>query len=95
MLFLSVIGFAFYCAGKAIGEASRAGDRQVEVISRAMIVVLVGTLAADFFGSREYNKQLWLLLALCPVLLEISRAELAALPARAARVARPLTALRA
>jgi hypothetical protein len=37
----------------------------------------VGLLAADFFGSRQYSKQLWLLMSLCPVLLEISRAELA------------------
>jgi O-antigen ligase len=95
VLFLSVIGFSFYCAGKAIRAASQAGDRQLEVLSRAMIVVLVGILAADFFGSREYDKQLWLVLALCPVLLEISRVELAALPARAAAVARPLSALRA
>jgi O-antigen ligase len=77
-LFLSVIAFSLWCAMRAIGFAARAEDRQVEVISRAMVVVLAGLLAADFFGSRQYSKQLWLLLALCPVLLEISRAELAA-----------------
>jgi O-antigen ligase len=77
-LFLSIIAFALWCAIRAIGFAERAGDRQVEVIARAMVVVLAGLLAADFFGSRQYSKQLWLLLALCPVVLEISRAELAA-----------------
>ncbi len=77
-LFLAIIGFSLWCALRAIGLAERAGDRQVEVIARAMVVVLAGLLAADFFGSRQYSKQLWLLLALCPVLLEISRTELAA-----------------
>lgn len=77
-LFLAIIGFSLWCALRAIGFAERAGDRQVEVIARAMIVVLAGLLAADFFGSRQYSKQLWLLLALCPVVLEISRNALAA-----------------
>ena len=77
-LFLAIIGFSLWCAIRAIGFAERAEDRQVEVIARAMVVVLAGLLAADFFGSRQYSKQLWLLLALCPVLLEISRAEFAA-----------------
>jgi O-antigen ligase len=84
-LFLSIIAFSLWCALRAIGLAERAGDRQVEVIARALIVVLAGLLAADFFGSRQYSKQLWLLLALCPVLLEISRTELVArLPGRTA-----------
>ena len=34
--------------------------------------------AAYFFVSRDYGKQLWLLLALCPVMLEIARRELQA-----------------
>ncbi len=77
-LFLAVIAFSLWCAARALGVASRAGDRQLDVLARAMIVVIVGLLAADFFGSRQYSKQLWLLLSLCPALLAISRAELAA-----------------
>jgi O-antigen ligase len=94
-LFLAIVGFALGCAGRAIGVAARAGDRQVEVLARAMIVVLVGLLAADFFGSREYSKQFWLLLALCPVLLEVSRAGLANLGARDAGAPAERLALRA
>jgi O-antigen ligase len=77
-LFLGIIGFSIVCALRAIGVASKAGDRQVEILARAMVVVIAALLAADFFGSRQYSKQLWLLMALCPVLLEISRAEWAA-----------------
>ena len=75
-LFLGVIGFSLWCAARAVRCAAQAGDRQLDILSRAMIVVIVGLLAADFFGSREYSKLLWLLLSLCPVLLAISRAEL-------------------
>jgi O-antigen ligase len=94
-MFLAIIGFAFFCAGKAVRISTARGDRQVETLSRAMVVVLVGVLAADFFGSREYSKQFWLLLSLCPVLLEISRTELETLPERGARIARAIPALRA
>jgi O-antigen ligase len=74
-LFMGVILFSLGCALRAIGFSVKAGDRQVEILSRAIVVVLMALLAADFFGSRQYSKQLWLLMALCPVLLEISRAE--------------------
>jgi hypothetical protein len=75
VLFMGIILFSLGCALRAIGFAVKAGDRQVEILSRAIVVVLMALLAADFFGSRQYSKQLWLLMALCPVLLEISRAE--------------------
>ena len=47
-----------------------------------LFVALVGLLAADFFVSRQYSKQLWLLLALCPVVLELSRRSVARGPDR-------------
>jgi hypothetical protein len=62
------------------------------VLARAMVVVIAGLLAADFFGSRQYSKQLWLVLSLCPVLLQISRAELAARRADGATAGRALPA---
>ena len=83
-LFLAIIAFPLWWAARAVGLAARAGDRELEVLARAMVVVIVGLLAADFFGSRQYSKQLWLLLGLCPVLLQISRAQLASRRAEAA-----------
>jgi O-antigen ligase len=87
-LFLAIIAFPLWWATRAVGFATQAGDRQLDVLARAMVVVIVGLLAADFFGSRQYSKQLWLLLSLCPVLLEISRAELASRRAGAPGVER-------
>ena len=62
---------------RAVRRAVQAGDRQVEILARGLVVVLAGLLVADFFGSREYDKQLWLLLSLCPAVLEISGVALA------------------
>jgi hypothetical protein len=40
-----------------------------------LVVALAALLAAYFFISREYSKQFWLLLSLCPVILNILRTE--------------------
>jgi O-antigen ligase len=77
-LFLTVLGFSLTCAVKAIRAFKRGGDVQMEILSRALLVALVGLLAADFFGSRQFSKQLWLLLSLAPALLAIARAQLEA-----------------
>ena len=66
------------CAFKAHRVAARAGDRELDIIARATVVALVALFAAYFFVSRDYGKQLWLLLAFCPVMLEIARRELQA-----------------
>jgi len=64
------------CAFKAHRIAARAGDRELDIIARATVVALVALLAAYFFVSREYSKQLWVVLAFCRVMLEIARNEL-------------------
>jgi O-antigen ligase len=74
LLFLTIVVFCVRCALHA-ARAFADRDFQMEFISRAVFVALVGMLATDFFGSREYAKELWLLLALAPALLAIARAE--------------------
>jgi O-antigen ligase len=76
-LFASVILFSLVCGVRGARQAERVGDGQLEILARALVVALVGLLAADFFVSRQYSKQLWLLFALCPVLLELGRATVA------------------
>ena len=64
------------CVGaavRAIGIFRRRRERALEVMSRALVAVILASLVADFFVSEQYNKQLWLLLALCPALLAIAR----------------------
>jgi O-antigen ligase len=65
------------CAALAISlEAARryelAGDVQFELISRLLMLATLGMLAADFFISDQFSKQLWLLLALPAPLLALA-----------------------
>jgi putative inorganic carbon (HCO3(-)) transporter len=72
-LFLAIIGFAVSCALKAARWFGRHGDTQMELVARGMVVALVGILAADFFISEQFGKQLWLLLGLGPALYGVAR----------------------
>jgi O-antigen ligase len=72
-LFLTIIGFAMRCALKAAQWFGRNGDYHMELFSRGMVVALVGILAADFFISEQFGKQLWLLLGLGPALYGVAR----------------------
>ena len=95
-LFLSIIGFAISCALKAARWFGRAGDTQMEIFARGMVIALVGILAADFFITEQYGKQLWLLLGLGPALLGVARRtypEAAAETTNATEPARELRAL--
>ena len=75
-LFLSIIAvLARVRAASARRRRRAAGDTRDGASSRARSSWRWSALlAADFFVSREYGKQLWLLLALCPVMLELAGA---------------------
>jgi O-antigen ligase len=72
-LFLAILGLALRCAFRAVALFRRHGQRPLEVLGRAVVLAIAGSLVQSFFSSAQYNKQLWLLLALCPVLLAIAR----------------------
>ena len=78
VLFMTILLFSLVCAFKAHRVAAAAGDRELDIIARATVVALVALFSAYVFVSRDYGKQLWLLLALCPVMLELARGELQA-----------------
>ena len=71
-LFLAIIGFSLLCILRAARIFERLGEAPMELMSRALLVALCGVLAADFFISEEFSKQLWLLLGLGPALLAIA-----------------------
>jgi hypothetical protein len=64
---------ALLAAYRAAREFERQGDHELELVARSMVLALVAFVTADFFLSGEYSKQLWLVIALCPALLNISR----------------------
>lgn len=72
-LFLAIILLSIGAAVKAVKVFGARGERSMEVLGRALVLGIVGFLAADFFLSDQYDKQLWLLLAMGPVLLAIAR----------------------
>lgn len=73
-LFIAIILFSLRCILRAARLFSRAGEVRMELMARALLVALSGVLAADFFISEEFSKQLWLLLGLGPALLAIAKA---------------------
>jgi O-antigen ligase len=75
VLFLSIVGFLLWCALEAARIFAKAGDRAMDILSRAIVVATVGVLATDFFISDQYSKSLWLQLALGPALLAVAKRE--------------------
>ncbi len=71
-MFCAILFFPVWCALRAARNFLASGDQRMEIIARALAVALVSFLVADFFASEQFNKLLWLLLALGPVLLSIS-----------------------
>lgn len=78
-LFLAILAAILAACLGAARRFAAAGDREMDLLSRAVLVALVGFLTAAFFGSREFSNQLWLLLGLGPALFDLARRELAAL----------------
>ncbi|HTA15995.1 MAG TPA: hypothetical protein VK781_14150, partial [Solirubrobacteraceae bacterium] len=50
----------------------RQGDAGLELAARCVVLALIGFLAADFFLSGEFSKQLWLTFGLCSALLGLA-----------------------
>jgi O-antigen ligase len=73
ILFLSLLIFCLYATLKAVRVFVRLGDDEMAMIARTLFVAIAGVMAAAFFGSREYTKELWLLAGFAPALLAIAR----------------------
>lgn len=72
---LAVLGTLLTAVGRAARIFERIGDVQLELMSRAVLLAIVAVLVSDLFVSGEYGKYMWLLLAVCPVLLTFARRE--------------------
>lgn len=72
-LFLSIIGFAVVSAFRAAKTFASSGDEDMDLLTRAIMLAVLGMLAADFFLSGQLSKQLWLLLGLGPALLAVAK----------------------
>jgi hypothetical protein len=72
-LFLALIIFSVGAAARAAHLFEKLRDQRMEILSRALVIAMIGVLAADFFISEEASKELWLLLGLGPALLGIAQ----------------------
>ncbi len=71
--FVLIIFLSLRSALRAALVFGSRGERDMELLSRAVLIGLIGILVADFFISEQFSKQLWLLLGLGPALLAIAR----------------------
>jgi putative inorganic carbon (HCO3(-)) transporter len=99
VLFAGVVVAALRAALSAAARLQAAGRRGDEFLARALVVAIVAMLAAEFFISDQYSKQLWLLLATAPAMLAAARAGrsarlLGAADARVSGYGRHVTATR-
>ncbi len=73
VLFLVIVGGCLGASIRASRNFARRRERGSEVLALSVAVAVIAVLAADFFLSNEFSKQLWLLLGLGPALQSVSR----------------------
>jgi O-antigen ligase len=71
--FVALVGGAVALGWRAVRSFARAGATDLELLARGLLVALAGMLAASFFLSAEYEKQLWLLLGFAVALAGIAK----------------------
>jgi len=71
-LFLAIILVSLRSALRAARTFCARGGPDMELLSRAVFIGLIGILVADFFISEQFSKLLWLLLGAGPALLAIA-----------------------
>lgn len=70
--FVGILGICLTCAAQAARRFAELNDNFGELLARGLLLALLGLLAAEFFSSELFYKQLWLLLATAPALLAIA-----------------------
>lgn len=80
-LFSALVLASLRSATTAVRVFETNGNRGEAILARALVVALVAMLAADFFVSNLYSKQLFLLLALGPTMLSVARRQARSEPA--------------
>jgi O-antigen ligase len=76
-LFGAIIVFSIGSLARAARNFRDSAHVRGEALARSMIVALIGMLAADFFISQMFSKQLWLMLGIGPAILGVSRSSAA------------------
>ena len=72
LAFLALIAGSLALGLRAARSFHRAGNRELELLARGILIGTAAILVAYFFATNQYEKQLWLLLAVGPVLDSIA-----------------------
>lgn len=78
LMLLGLIAAAFVLYVRAARRFERAGEWELEMVTRGAFIATAAMLTASAFATATYEKQLWLLLALAPALDALSRRSLRA-----------------
>jgi putative inorganic carbon (hco3(-)) transporter len=73
VLFLTIVLGSAAAAWRAAHLFMHSGDRDMELMSRCVVLAIVGFMTSNFFLSGQFDKQLWLVFAIGPVLLRMAR----------------------
>lgn len=74
-LFLALVAVCGAAAFRAAQSFDALGDSEMAALSRAVVLALIGVLTASFFLSNILARQIWVLLALGPVLAMLARTD--------------------
>ncbi len=89
LLFVGLLTFILNLLLRAARRFRAAQDRASELLARGLLIGMVGHLAALFFSTAIYSKQLWLMLAVAVAIDAISREK----PDQRERTATPAVAI--
>jgi O-antigen ligase len=72
VLFVALGVMALALGVRAAWAFSRVGDRQLELLSRGVVVAVIAMMTAYTFISAQYEKQLWVLAGFCAALYNVT-----------------------
>ncbi len=72
-LFIAAILASLRAGLLAAERLDRAGDGQMATLARSVVIAALGALTASFFISNAHDRRNWILLALGPAMLALSR----------------------
>jgi putative inorganic carbon (HCO3(-)) transporter len=78
LCFLGLVATSVTLGWRAVRRFAAAGEDELELLARGVLVALCGILVAAIFLSAEYEKQLWLLLGFTVPLARIAQERVAA-----------------
>ena len=71
-MLLGLIAGSFMLGARAVRRFERAGEWELEMLSRGILIGTAAMLTASTFATATYEKQLWFLLALGPALAHLA-----------------------